>query len=167
MSQIPNYNPYSSIEEPQPAGKSWWGRNWWWFLPGVIVLPILLCCGCCGGFMWFGMSTLEKSEPAQMALREINADAQVTAALGSPIELGWPDLESGKMELQDDGAFGWAEMRWRVKGPSGEGAMELEADKSGGTWTLYYLAVEVDGGQTIELIEDGQPVSPPSGPAAP
>jgi Cytochrome oxidase complex assembly protein 1 len=141
-----------SVVTALPADKpDWFGRNWKWLVPSVVLLPVLALGGC-GGCLFFVFSFSFKSSGAyQSALARVQADPDVIAALGSPVE---PGLFTYSGTISEAGPIGHAEAVFPISGPKGSGKVHLEADKSDGKWDFKVLEVTVDGTDTpINLLD--------------
>jgi hypothetical protein len=117
-----------------------------WAIAGVAVwaMSALLIAGVVGGVIY----TFNTSEPYQMAVAQLQANADATAALGTPIKTGWV---GGSMRTKN--ATGHAEFTFTAEGPRGSGEVLLEADKARGVWTLKQLKLRVDReNRTIDLL---------------
>ena len=96
MSQYANshepshYDPYHDA----PPQRSWLGRNWLWFVPTIILLPIFCCCGGGGLLVWWGVGEVLDTPAYKDSVALAAQDADVIAALGSPIKSpeGFSDL---------------------------------------------------------------------------
>jgi hypothetical protein len=86
---------------------------------------------------------IKSSEPYKHAVAQAQSNAQVQAALGTPIEPGF--FVAGSINLNNDA--GTAQMAIPVKGPKGSGNVTVNATKSAGTWTYQTLEFRQDGSQ--------------------
>ncbi|HEY1474626.1 MAG TPA: cytochrome c oxidase assembly factor Coa1 family protein [Pseudolabrys sp.] len=111
-------------------------RNW--AIAGVVFL--LAAVG--GGVgIWFSvMALLKNSEPYQMAVARLRANAEAVSALGTPITTGNP---TGRIETS--GPTGRADFAFAVEGPKGKGTVYLHATKDLGAWKLDRIELQVDG----------------------
>ena len=108
----------------------------------------------CGVIVLFGATfggtfyLLKNSEAYKLAVARLEASAEVTTALGTPITTGFP---SGK--ISTNGSNGVAALSFSVSGPKGLGRAFLEATKTNGTWSLGSLKLKIDGqDQPIDLL---------------
>lgn len=136
----------------QPTRKGWWGRNWKWFVPtGCFTLiafgVIFVVC-----IVFFVFSVLKSSDVYQTALTRAKNDPRVVAALGSPIKDGM--VPSGKTNV--NGPSGDADIAIPISGPKGKATLYAVGTKSDGKWAFSKLAVQVDGGETIDLNESAK-----------
>lgn len=133
---------------PQPR-KGWWSRNWKWFVPTgcltIIALGVVFVV--CIVFFVFGV--LKSSDVYQTALTRAKNDPRVAAALGSPIKEGL--VPSGKTNV--NGSSGDADISIPISGPKGKATIYAVGTKSSGKWEFSKLAVQVDGGEMIDLNE--------------
>ena len=131
-----------------PRG-NWWTRNWKWFVPTgcftLIALGVLFVV--CIVFVVF--SVVKASEPYKLAVTRAKSDERVAAALGTPISEGM--FASGKTNV--NGPSGEADLSIPISGPKGKATIYVVGSKSAGKWEFSKLAVEVDGGQMIDLNE--------------
>lgn len=98
----------------------------------------------------FAFGSLRNSEPAQLALAEVQDDPAVTAALGQPIELGL--IVSGSISRTND--EGKASLQIPISGSRQSGTIYAQAEKvSGENWFFERLVVETDEGERIILRE--------------
>jgi hypothetical protein len=128
-------------------------------------LPLLLGCGClavlilCGGgfagLLAVVSGAIKSSGAYQGAMTQARASAAVTAALGTPIEEGF--MPTGNVQVQNDS--GNANLIISISGPKGAGTVHAVATKSGGQWSYSTLTVEVEGGESLDLLSAQQPDS--------
>ncbi len=133
----------------EPPQRGWFARNWLWFVPLVILLPILICAGCCTGMLLFGTGALKATEPYQAALAAVQNDPQVQEALGTPIEdATW--IPVGEFNMGD--GHGDARFDFKVKGPKGTAHVRTESRIIGDQWSMVELIVTIDAtGERIVL----------------
>jgi type II secretory pathway pseudopilin PulG len=129
---------------PEPAAP----RRW--------QIPLALGCGCIGlplaaiAVVLSGItSTVIKAyrstgahQVYQLATERVQADAQVSSALGSPIEPGWP---SKTIENHQSGKPAIVCQRFALSGRDRSGSSYVEAQQIGGAWQLHQLSVAVNG----------------------
>ncbi len=133
----------------EPPRRGWFARNWLWFIPVVVVLPILICIGCCTGLMTLGVGALKTSEPYQQALAAVQEDANVQEALGTPIEDA-TFIPTGEINITNN--QGDARFDFKVKGPKGRAHVRTECRMVDGVWSIVELIVTVEEtGQRILL----------------
>ena len=150
------------FEKAQAPEKNWWGRNWKWVAPVGCVTPIVVCGGGIGVLMWLAMSRLKNSTPYVDSLAAATQNAQVIAALGTPIEAGL--TVQGSIKVSDMG--GHAHMRIPISGPNGSGKIHIVATNTTGQWNYSRMGVAIDGtSQRIDL--QAQAPDPNREPASP
>ena len=84
---------------------------------------------------------MKSTDVYKTALTRAKANAEVQAALGTPIKEGW--FISGNTHA--DGASGEANLSIPISGPKGSGTIYLVAEKKAGRWNYSTLEVEVPG----------------------
>lgn len=133
----------SHLPPPMPTAPppGWWARNWKWSVPVLAISGI----ACLIGFVFLilaaVMGMMKSSEPYKHALSSAVADAQVRAALGTPVVGGY--FITGNFNTS--GSSGTASLDIPVSGPKGKGDIYVEANKSAGVWTYSTLKVLVEG----------------------
>jgi hypothetical protein len=109
-----------------------------WAIWGVVFIIALVGFGIA---IWFSvMALLKNSEPYQMAVARLQANAEVNSALGTPISTGNP---TGRIETSR--SSGRADFAFSVEGPKGKGTVYLHATKDLGAWRLDRIELQVDG----------------------
>jgi hypothetical protein len=123
-----------------------------WIILGVIlvvVVPTVVCVGCCGGLGMWGMNMILSSPPYVNALERVKGNHEVVAKLGEPIETdGMPTL----MNFNDAG--GTADFNFKVKGPKGNATVSFNAVKENGAWRYTTFNVTFSDGSSISLADD-------------
>ena len=134
---------------PQPG---WWSRNWKWFVPTgcLTLIAIGVAFFVCIFFVVF--SVLKSSDVYKTALTRAKNDQRVVATLGSPIKDGL--VPSGKTNV--NGASGEADIAIPISGPKGKATIYAVGTKSAGKWEFSKLAVQIEGGQLIDLNENAE-----------
>jgi hypothetical protein len=132
--------------QPQAPRPGWWSRNWKWFLPtgcclgtllGIVLAIAVFGVGIVG--LLSGVSKiLKSSEPYQTAVARAKANDKVTAALGTPMEEGFP---LGKVNTNND--EGDADLSIPLTGPKGKGTIYVVGTRSRGTWTYSKMSVKI------------------------
>ena len=141
--------------QPQAPRPGWWSRNWKWFLPtgcclgsliGIVLAIVIFGVGIFG--LITGVSKILKtSEPYQTALARAKANEKVVAALGTPIEDGFP---SGSVNTNNDS--GDADLNVSLTGPKGKGTLYVVGTRARGTWTYSKMSVTLTAtGDEIDL----------------
>ena len=107
--------------------------------------------------MIYGMvrTAIRSSEPYQVGVARAKANAELVAALGSPIEEG--SLPSGS--ISTSGGSGEANLTIPLKGPKGKATVSVEAKKFAGKWEYTRIVASVNG-RAIDLLAE-QPAEPP------
>lgn len=125
----------------EPPRRGWFARNWFWLVPLVIILPFVLCVGCCTGiFAAIGIG-MKNSEPYTRALAAVQEDPRVQEAIGTPVEdVTWlPTGEINRTNNQGDARFDFD-----VEGPKGRAHVRTESRMIDGVWSIVELIVIVD-----------------------
>lgn len=129
-----------------------------WLLIGGVgcLLVMLLLGGGCIGTIFFALSKAKDSQIYKQSLQQAQANPQVQAALGTPIEGGTPT----QFNFNYNNGVENGNIVYAVQGPKGSGTVTAAGSASGGTWTFTTLAVNA-GGQNINLLVQAPPVLPP------
>jgi hypothetical protein len=144
---VPSTPPLPSTPRP-----GWWSRNWKWFVPtGCLTLTaigaVFVVC-----IFVLVFSVIKSSDAYKTALDRAKSNDRVVAALGTPIHDGL--IPSGKTNVT--GPSGEADLGIPISGPKGKATIYAVGTKSAGRWEFSKLAVQVDGGDTIDLNEKGK-----------
>ena len=144
-------------QPPQQQPKGCLGRNWKWMLPvGCLGLIIgLVALGV--GVFFIAMSALKSSEVYQGALKMAQSSPAAIERLGEPIKDGW--IVKGNVRFTGD--RGSANIDIPVSGPKNSGTLHVWAATRSGEWTYEKLDLEVEGGETVSLLESGFGQTPP------
>lgn len=139
----------------QPTRKGWWSRNWKWLVPtGCLTLiamgVIFVVC-----VVFFVFSVLKSTDVYKTALARAKNDQRVVAALGAPIQDGL--VPSGKTNV--NGPSGEADIAIPISGPKGKATIYAVGTKAAGKWEFSKLAVQIDGGQLVDLNENAEPTN--------
>jgi hypothetical protein len=139
--------------ESNGSKQGWWSRNWKWFVPVVCLGALVLCIGCIVLLVVVirGASSeiIKSTELCQIAMTELQANAQAVEALGTPIEIGAG--VGGSYEVT--GPSGSADISIPVSGPQGSGTLYVVASKSAGIWRFDVLELAVEGvAERIDLL---------------
>jgi len=137
-----------TMTQPQAPRPGWWSRNWKWFLPtgcclgtllGIVLAIAIFGAGIVG--LISGVSKiLKSSEPYQTAVARAKANEKVVAALGTPIEEGFP---MGSVNTNNNS--GDADLSIPVTGSKAKGTIYVVGTRSGGTWTYSKMSVKITG----------------------
>ncbi|MBA3928556.1 MAG: hypothetical protein C0521_03085 [Xanthomonas sp.] len=138
-----------------PAHPNWWQRNWKWCVP-VLAAPLLvLFAAFIVGIVALVFGAIKSSTPYQHAITRAQADPAVVAALGEPIQAGW--FVQGN--IGTSGSGGEADLAIPLDGAHADGTLYVVAEKRAGEWRYETLAVNVDGGERIVLVDEASPTS--------
>jgi len=97
-------------------------------------------------------SVLKSSDVYKTALARAKSDERVITAIGTPIHDGL--VPSGKTNV--NGASGEADIAIPISGPKGKATIYAVGRKSEGKWEFSKLAVQIEGGQLIDLNENAE-----------
>jgi Cytochrome oxidase complex assembly protein 1 len=145
-------SPSPSPSMPPPPRKNWWSRNWKWLVPTGCLSLIALATMFVVCIAFFVFSILKSSDAYKSAVARAKSNQRVVAALGTPIQEGM--FVSGKTNV--NGPSGEADLGIPISGPKGKATIYVVATKSAGEWTFSKLTVKVDGGETIDLNQNGE-----------
>ncbi len=146
----------------EPPQRGWFGRNWVWFVPVVILLPLVICAGCCTGVFTIGVGALKSSPPYTEALAAVQEDPRVQESLGTPIEdVTW--FPVGEININND--QGDARFDFQVAGPKGRAHVRTESRMIGGMWSITELIVTVEGTEERIVFEPPAPEGVEDAPA--
>ncbi len=116
----------------------------------LIGVVLFIFIGVCFGGVFFGITGLiRNSDVVQEALARAERDPQVTAALGTPLEVGWLPVGS----INTSNGSGSADVTLPVSGPRGSGEMLVQAVRREGVWRYNRLIVTV-GDRRIDVLRD-------------
>ena len=132
-----------------PARPGWWQRNWKWCVPVLGALLLALFAAFVFGIVALIFGAIKSSGPYQHAITRAQSDPAVIAALGEPIHAGW--FVQGN--ISTSGASGEADLAIPLDGPRADGTLYVVAEKRAGDWRYETLAVNVDGGERIVLVD--------------
>jgi hypothetical protein len=104
-------------------------------------LLVLLCCGACGGCMYFGVGEAAKWRDAVMA--KVNTNQAVKDAFGEPITAGFPSNVSS-VNLQTTMEFG-------ITGPKGSGKVHAEGTNGPNGFEPSVIHVTTPDGKQIDV----------------
>jgi len=145
---------------PPAKPQGWFARNWLWVVPTGCLSFVLLCVACLAAGIYLLFGAIQKSEPAQEALRRVQASQALVEALGTPIEPGWYITGSTKTS----GKTGHAELSMPISGPKGKGTLVLKATLSGGPyWEFSRLYVELEDQRRFDLLRGEMRPAPQAG----
>jgi len=140
-------SPSFGARSPESPRRTWFYRHWKWFVPIFVVVAI-------ASFVFALFSVLEysfrASDPYNFALKRASASPEVTAKMGSPLQVGW--LVSGQIHLNN--SDGEAAFSIPISGPLGRGRIVIEGKKHAGRWTYQTLEVDITGeSEPVQLLE--------------
>jgi hypothetical protein len=106
-----------------------------------------------GGSIFFAVEKMFHSSDAyKMALSRAQTSPCIIDKLGSPLVAKW--MTSGN--LSENGSGGSADFEIPLRGPLGEGELDVSATKNAGSWTITSLSLIHDQGQ-IHLLPVASP----------
>ena len=134
--------------QPQPQ-KNWWSRNWKWFVPTGCLTMLLACAGFVTLIFSIVLGSLKSSDVYNESLAKARTNAQVTAALGTPVEPGF--WVSGNISVEN--SSGNADLSIPISGPNGSGTIYVTATKSAGRWNYSTMICEISSsGNRVNLL---------------
>ncbi|WP_313929141.1 cytochrome c oxidase assembly factor Coa1 family protein [Pseudoxanthomonas sp.] len=136
-----------------PAHPTWWQRNWKWFVPVLAALLLALFAAFVFGIVALVFGALKSSDLYRQAVDRAKADPAVITALGEPIATGW--FVQGNISV--NGGSGDADLAIPLDGARADGTLYVVAEKQAGEWRYETLAVNVDGGERIVLVDEASP----------
>ncbi len=149
-------NPQEPAQQP-----GWFKRNWYWVLGGGC-LTMVLCCGGFGAFTYFTATAAVKNSVAYLeAVKEVTTNAEVQAALGSPVEVGM----MRNVSFNEQNGAGTLEFEAPVSGSKGKGVLRGKSHKAGSSWEQDLLELELEGGKRIDVRGGSAKAEPPPPPA--
>lgn len=84
---------------------------------------------------------IERTAPFKALIARIGAHPDVAARLGAPVAVTSKPV-NGNIRISDGDRDGNADIHIELSGPRGRATIAVEAEMSGGTWTLAHLAVD-------------------------
>lgn len=136
-----------------PARPNWWQRNWKWFVPVLAALLLALFAAFVFGIVALVFGALKSSDLYRQAVDRAKADPAVITALGEPIATGW--FVQGNISVNGDS--GDADLAIPLDGARADGTLYVVAEKQAAEWRYETLAVNVDGGERIVLVDEASP----------
>lgn len=154
--------PTPGIPGPRRRPNRWY--NNWKILVPVVLGGLFVCVGLfVFGLMSLVYSMFRNSYPYQAAVESANHSAQVSAAIGTPIHVGW--LASGSVNYNN--SDGEANLSIPISGPKGHAHILVAGKKRANRWTFQTFEVDVDGQSTPIELPNPAPAPAPAGPSAP
>ena len=117
-----------------------------WTVIGCFAL-VVLAAAFCAVLVLFVFGAIKRSDVYKGALRRVQDDPRVVAALGSPVEAGW--VVSGSVHV--DNGNGNAEINFPISGPKQKGKVHAVATVENGQWKYETLTVQPESGPLIDL----------------
>ena len=153
----------AAVEAGLPNGqkprRGWFRRNWLWFVPTLLLVFMLLCCGCFTGIFFWVYGRVYDMEMCQKAMQKIRANTEVRQAIGEPMKIvRWPPAP---FQIETNNGEGEAEMRWDVEGPKGVVKTHLRARLTKNHWDIVILEATLPDGKRLSFdVADGTNVAP-------
>ncbi|MBX2828442.1 MAG: cytochrome c oxidase assembly factor 1 family protein [Flavobacteriaceae bacterium] len=132
--------------------KSWFGRNWPWVVPvGGCLVAIVLFIAFFGA-IFFGVTTMmSDSQAYKDAMDAASNNTQVIEYLGEPLESH--GMMNGSINYSN--GRGEADLSIPIRGPKGEGVLDVEGEGRGDNWTYDKMKVYIDEADfVIDLLEE-------------
>lgn len=144
MSTLPPYQPPPPIKEGR--GVLFWVAMGCSGCLTLLVLFVIVVYAMVVGFM-------KSSTPVKETLKRANANPQLVAALGRPIEAGL--FFTGNLNAENNA--GSIDLSFSIKGPSGKGRAYVRGMKDRGTWSYEEMRVTLPNGTVVDLLaaQDG------------
>ncbi len=117
-----------------------------WAVIGCGIVIVLLA-AFCAVLVIFVFGAIKRSDVYKGALRRVQDDPRVVAALGSPVEAGW--IVTGNVHVDTNG--GNAEINFPVSGPKQKAKVHAVATVENGQWKYTILTVQPQSGPLIDL----------------
>ncbi len=134
----------------QKKPPSWMDRNWKWFIPLLVVGSGTVMVTFFVAIFAIVFSIMKSSDTYKDAVARAQADPNVQAALGTPIEEGV--FVTGS--INTSGSSGEADIAIPISGPNGKATVYAIATKTAGAWNFSGLVVEIrDTGERFNLLE--------------
>ncbi|HEX7151517.1 MAG TPA: cytochrome c oxidase assembly factor Coa1 family protein [Thermoanaerobaculia bacterium] len=157
----------SEYQHQQPTvvqRDNWFARNWKWLVPAGCLLLILGLASFAGGILMLAYGSFKQSTPYSDALRRAQANPEVVAAFGEPIEAGM--MMGGSIKLENDD--GTADFTVPLSGPKGKGKLHVVGTKTDGEWSYGRLVAVLPDHREVDLLASTRPVPiEPAEPEAP
>lgn len=120
--------------------KPWVQRHWLLMLVVSVAAMLALSLAIGLGAIYMMMSSVKDTAPYREAMARVRGDARMVRALGQPIEPKWVPL--GAVEQREQGQATFVVF---LRGPRGEGGVDVQGVFEGGTWRYRRLQGEVAG----------------------
>ena len=129
--------------------RSWFSRNALWFIPLMIFLvgtPVL----CAGSLILFGRTAMHiVLGPRDAAIEAMGAQPEVTAKMGSPIEVSNSHVNFNDMQIKNDS--GSVHIEFDAKGPKQGAEVDAKMLMRNNDWEIGHLIIKYDDGETFEM----------------
>lgn len=125
-----------------------------WLIPVGCLGLVVVCGGLAAVIYGVVRTAIRSSEPYRVAVARASANAELVAAIGTPITEG--SLPQGS--IKTNGGSGSADLTIPIQGPNGKATIAVQATKFAGTWEYTRMVATVNG-RTIDLLVD-----PPANP---
>ena len=117
-----------------------------WGLIGCGILVVLFA-AFCAVMVFFVFGVIKRSDVYKGALRRVQSDPRVIAALGEPVEASF--LVTGNVHVDNSG--GNAEINFPISGPKQKAKVHAVATYENNQWKYETLTVTPDSGPVIDL----------------
>jgi len=135
----------------QVSEKDWYERNWKWAVPVGCLGAVVVVAAFVIAMFAFVFGVIKYSDVYKESIAQARGNAQVTRALGLPVEEGFFVLGS----IHVNGPRGEADMAIPISGPRASGTIYAQAKKSAGLWYFTLLEVAIEGSEgRIDLLDD-------------
>jgi hypothetical protein len=131
---------------PPPAQKS--SGCWKWGCIGCAAVLIVFAVAF-GIFVGVIFSAIKGADVYRGALRAVQSDPRVVAALGNPIDDGWWII--GHVNVHDHS--GEADFEFPISGPKGRARVHAVGTKENGVWHYSELTVTPSNGPPIDVLK--------------
>lgn len=122
---------------PMPQSRTWLQRNTKWIVLIAVLLGLMFLALFIAAILLLVTTTMRSSDVYKEAMARAQADPQVIAMVGSPVEPGF--FTSGSINVEN--RSGDADLQIPIHGPKGEATLEVVARKRDGVWTYEKMRV--------------------------
>ncbi|MEX1024336.1 MAG: hypothetical protein WD226_04595 [Planctomycetota bacterium] len=148
--------PQTQATQPTPPKSNAW--KWALGIGCGCLLIVLIGVGVIGGGLWWGIGKMLETEPVRRAVAEAEANPDVAAALGLPIEATWNMTGGGPPPMTQRDSGMTMEMNLELEGTLGSAPLTLRTREVDDAWVPEVMLVVLDG-VTIDLLTDGYEVA--------
>lgn len=120
-----------------PTSQTWLQKNTKWIVLIAVLLGLLFLGLFIAAVVMLAVATMRSSDVYKEALARAQADPQVMAMVGSPVEPGI--FTSGSISVEN--RSGEAELHIPIHGPKGEATIDVVARKRDGVWIYERMRV--------------------------